>query len=393
MADTTYAVDRSRQAKTRLEISPYELSEYEHLEVLAPMEERAGHRPVKLKRSSLHGGKMGEIGSLSGARILKTRKRRDGMIFRAAEYVDAAGMMDESKETLLRLLNHPNLINLVAIVQDAKVRTTSKSYTVWEDCNRGTLNRLLWHEPGRRQIDLPESLCWHVLDGISKALLWLHCGRKHTFPYDSDMNHDDDWQPITITELTPANIYFTASHGNETYGDVKLGGFRSARVHSSDKSTISIKPIWVEQNSAYMPPEVRSGTQGISAASDIWALGAVLYHMMVGEPLHQVDLSDETATRARDDFWVKALPKRFTSQLKEIVRSILSIDRDQRPRADELSANVDRGMRIWRQDTEDGRRFIAKGEHVLCPKRQQKTTTRTDVPAEMLNLGPPGQDN
>lgn len=61
-------------------------------------------------------------------------------------------MMDESKETLLRLLNHPNLINLVAIVQDAKVGTTSKSYTVWEDCNRGTLNRLLWHEPGRRQM-------------------------------------------------------------------------------------------------------------------------------------------------------------------------------------------------------------------------------------------------
>lgn len=80
MADATYAVDRSRQAKTRLEISPYALSEYEHLEALTPMEERAGHRPVKLKRSSLHRGKMGEIGSLSGARILKTRKRRDGMV-------------------------------------------------------------------------------------------------------------------------------------------------------------------------------------------------------------------------------------------------------------------------------------------------------------------------
>lgn len=66
--------------------------------------------------------------------------------------MDAAGMMDESKETLLRLLNHPNLINLVAIIQDAKVGTMSKSYTVWEDCNRGTLNRLLWHEPRRTQM-------------------------------------------------------------------------------------------------------------------------------------------------------------------------------------------------------------------------------------------------
>lgn len=97
--------------------------------------------------------------------------------------------------------------------------------------------------------------------------------------------------------------------------------------------------------------------------------------MMVGETLHQVDLSDETATPAKDDFWVKALPKRFTSQLKEIVRSMLRIDRDQRPRADELSIAVDRGMRIWRQDTEDGRRFIAKGEQVFGPSEQRKVTT------------------
>lgn len=121
--------------------------------------------------------------------------------------------------------------------------------------------------------------------------------------------------------------------------------------------------------------EVQSAAKGVSAASDIWALGAVLYHMMVGEPLHQVDLSDETVTRAGDDFWVKAMPKRFTSQLKEIVRSMLRIDRDQRPQADELSIAVDRVMRIWRKETEEGRRFVAKGEHVLRPRELRKTMT------------------
>ncbi|MCJ1461555.1 hypothetical protein MMC07_000152, partial [Pseudocyphellaria aurata] len=249
-----YAPDNSRRARTKLETNMYTLSDYEHLEVLTPTEERAGQRPVKSKRNSLRGGNIGNAGTISGTRIFKTRKRRDGKIFRAVEYIDPAGVMDETKEMLLWLLNHPNLVSLVAVVQDANVGSTAKSYAVWEDCNRGTLNRLLWHGAGQAQIELPESICWHVLDGISKALLWLHYGRKHAFPYASDMSHDDGWQPITITEITPANIYFTASRGNETYGDVKLGGFRSARVHSSEKSTIGINPGWVKENSPYMPP-------------------------------------------------------------------------------------------------------------------------------------------
>lgn len=74
------ALDKSRRVQKRLETSPYALSDYEHLEVLVPTEERAGHRPVKSKRNSLHGENIGNIGAVSGARILKTRKRRDGKV-------------------------------------------------------------------------------------------------------------------------------------------------------------------------------------------------------------------------------------------------------------------------------------------------------------------------
>ena len=61
----------------------------------------------------------------------------------------------------------------------------------------------------------------------------------------------------------------------------------------------------------------------------------------VGEPLRQVVMLDDTVTPADDDFWVKALSKRFTNQLKDIIRSMLRIDPVQRPRADNLSAAVD----------------------------------------------------
>ena len=75
-----YALEKLKTSQKSLEANLYALCAYEHLEVLVPTEERAGHRPVKLKRNSVHGGNIGNIGAVSGARILKTRKRRDGKV-------------------------------------------------------------------------------------------------------------------------------------------------------------------------------------------------------------------------------------------------------------------------------------------------------------------------
>ena len=52
--------------------------------------------------------------------------------------------------------------------------------------------------------EIPESLCWHVLKGISNALLWLHTGCKHSFLSGYDMDQGDDWHPITMTEINPS---------------------------------------------------------------------------------------------------------------------------------------------------------------------------------------------
>lgn len=67
-------------------------------------------------------------------------------MFLATEYVDHHRIMDDAKETLLRLLNHPNLVCLVDVVQDTNVGLKCNDYTVWEDCTGGTLNRLLYRE-------------------------------------------------------------------------------------------------------------------------------------------------------------------------------------------------------------------------------------------------------
>jgi hypothetical protein len=176
--------------------------------------------------------------------------------------------------TLSRILNHPNIISLVDIIERSEIpgsqsQSGIKKYgeieypldvTVWEDMNAGCLAYLLptpnalpavddgvgWHALASQnysRFSLPESLCWHVLLNVSKALLWLHYGVKETEGIKGDwMKHDDDWQPILMRDIGPGQIWFKHPKKDETYGECKLGGFQWAKVTGSPEGRIAIAP-------------------------------------------------------------------------------------------------------------------------------------------------------
>jgi hypothetical protein len=152
-----------------------------------------------------------------------------------------------------RILNHPNIISLVDIVQASSSagNKTPGGYgdlTIWEDMDAGSLSYILpspnalpdfsdergWNALAAQdfqRFSLPESLCWHVLLSITKALLWLHHGVKETEGIPGEyMKHDDDWQPILIRDVSPAQVWFKMPKPGETYGECKLGGFQWAKV-------------------------------------------------------------------------------------------------------------------------------------------------------------------
>lgn len=155
-----YSTNNERRNRLKLRSKPFAISEYEHLEELMEAEERPGEVPNQHQKPVDHAN----FGATSAPRIWRTRRRRDGQvglkvdhpnilelmllrplqIFLATEFVDNLGVMSEAKETLLRLLNHPNLVSLIDVVQDSDAGMTAKEYTVWEDCNQGSLNCRLW---------------------------------------------------------------------------------------------------------------------------------------------------------------------------------------------------------------------------------------------------------
>jgi hypothetical protein len=164
-----------------------------------------------------------------------------------------------------RILNHPNIISLVDIVQASSFpgKNVPGEYgdlTIWEDMDAGCLEYLLpspndlpdftdsegWHALAAQnfqRFSLPESLCWHVLISVSKALLWLHYGIKESEGIlDEAMRHDDDWQPILIRDISPGQVWFKKPRPKETYGECKLGGFQWAKVTGLVGGSIAICP-------------------------------------------------------------------------------------------------------------------------------------------------------
>ncbi|TAQ86981.1 hypothetical protein B7494_g4684 [Chlorociboria aeruginascens] len=277
----------------------------------------------------------------------------------------ASALLPSAGVPISRLLNHPNIISLVDIIQASSLPGYSNStspllnFAIFEDMTAGSLSYLLpslsslpslenqdaWIALGMQnfqRFSLPESLCWHVLGSIATALAWLHHGVKETEGIPGEWNkHDDDFHPVLIRDISPGQIWFKRPRGVETYGECKLGGFGWAKVTGVVGGRIA------EAERVHdAPDEVSQALTNWTRPAEIWSLGAVLYNMMTGIPPPRVYDYQWNISRMND--------KGFSLGLRQIVQDMLTEDPALRPNAISVIERTDAAWREWRGNNAEG---------------------------------------
>lgn len=150
-------------------------------------------------------------------------------------------------------LDHPLTLGLQHVAQDAHL-----IYLFFEFCHRGSLSDLLG---ANRRLDRPTAE--FVLAQLVLAVEYLHASH------------------IVHRDLKPDNVLFADD------GFVKLSDFGlSKRMHKQEKT------MTMCGTDLYMAPEIilRNEKGGYGMAVDWWALGIILYELVVGKtPFEHVD--------------------------------------------------------------------------------------------------------
>jgi serine/threonine protein kinase len=154
---------------------------------------------------------------------------------------------------------------------------------------------------------------------------------------------------------------FLGSHDN-----VKLGDFGLSKVLDND----SLYAYTNVGTPYYMSPE-QINEDKYNHKSDIWSLGCIIYETCALKPPFQAENYLSLAMKIKDGK-INRIPKQYSDDLQNIIKSMLSIDQDQRPSIQELVANTPRiNIKVREIKVKDMIAEYHKREEILSQKEKK----------------------
>ena len=161
---------------------------------------------------------------------------------------DAKSRITREAQAMGRVGTHPNIVTVFDLGED-----NGQPFIVSEILGGGDVEGLIEKTPGHK---LPQEQVIEIAQSICEGLQFAHN------------------KGIVHRDLKPSNVYLTDE------GVVKIGDFGLALV--DDRTRLTREGTMVGTVS-YIAPEQATGG-GITAQSDLYSLGAMLYEMTTGRP-------------------------------------------------------------------------------------------------------------
>lgn len=232
-------------------------------------------------------------------------KDSNGQIF-AAKTVAKASIKNEKTKTKLlseikihKSLKHKNIVNFIDCFED-----DINVYILLEICPNQSLMELL---KTRKRISEPEVRFFMVQ--IIGAIKYLHSRR------------------VIHRDLKLGNIFFDPEM------NLKIGDFGLASVlpsNDSRKYTICGTPN-------YIAPEVLGGKNvGHSFEVDIWAIGIMMYALLIGKPPFQAKDVQVIYERIKKTEYSFPMDKPISDSAKVLIKDLLSLNPLNRPTINEI---------------------------------------------------------
>lgn len=268
-------------------------------------------------------------------------KDASGQIY-AAKTVAKASIKNEKTKTKLlseikihKSLKHSNIVNFIDCFED-----DVNVYILLEICPNQSLMELL---KTRKRVSEPEVRYFMVQ--IVGAIKYLHSRR------------------VIHRDLKLGNIFFDPDM------NLKIGDFGLASVlpsTDSRKYTICGTPN-------YIAPEVLGGkTTGHSFEVDIWAIGIMMYALLVGKPPFQAKDVQVIYERIKKTEYTFPTDKPISEEAKTLIKDLLSLNPLNRPTVNEIlsydwfkGSFPDKTHEVRLNSTPDGLELISKAQSAI----------------------------
>lgn len=273
-------------------------------------------------------------------------------------------------------IRHPNVVD----VTDFGKSPEGVFFLVMEYVDGESLYQLLRRE-GTLDIQRTVTILGQVVAGVEAA-------------------HDEG---ILHRDLKPANIFITQklrrTGTSGTVGFIKVGDFGLAKIVHADRTETSSasgpESRGIIGTPEYMAPEqMQTGVQ-LDARADIYALGAIAYHMLGGRPPFIGDLTQLIAQKLmQSPTSLLSLRSDISAEVDKVILHALAREASERPRDasdwfDQLAAAAGKQLDTKGQDDSLLVVMAPQGSEVYVDDERQGSIGRSG--RVILNSIPPGQ--